>query len=176
MSSAPAISEFPAPVPSDFWQPFAVLEAWSPPLHRNARRVERDAQVLISQLEFVAKLQHGFVVNDGGPDVPEAMKRPGLTQEDLDEEMLELLRAMRALYSELTSGSRVRKVKRDVERFAPHLKARLQSSIDAAREQVAQNRAFVAFLANEHVVVDLDVELVPEAGEPMEPEDSYPPQ
>lgn len=152
------------PLPSDFDLPLEALMAWNAS-HRNALRVQRDAQTLIAQLDFVASLECRVgLVRD---------RTPMMSVEENDEHLDSMLASVRRLHAEL-QGSTVRRVQRDVDRFTPHLRERLADSIAAARAQVEQMRAIAAFLIGEHDDVELGIELVPEAGEPMEPEDSTP--
>jgi hypothetical protein len=163
MSGSALTSDFP--VPNDFIQPFEMLTGWPSSDHRNARRVERDAKALIHQLEFIVAMH--LEIEVGKPELG--------TQAERDEFMLELLQSMRTLHAELLGGIRVRRIRRDVEHYTPQLKPALQQSIDAARARLVQMRSVLAFMTGENDDAELGVELLPDAGEPLPPEDSRPP-
>jgi hypothetical protein len=163
MPQVATASDFP--VPNDFMQPIGMLACWSAE-HRSAKRVRRDAIAFMSQLDFIANLRLEITIEAAGGE-----HVPGSTQADRDEEMLELLQSMRAMHAEL-AGVRVRKLRRDVDHFAPDLRKILPKSIEAASKKIAEMRATLAFLTGESDDAELGIEIVPNAGEPLPPMDS----
>lgn len=155
------------PSPGDFLQPLQALTGWSAPDHRNARRVQRDAMLLISHLEFVASIRVDIGVKHRSETRPESQ----IVAEGRDA-MLEVLEAARALHTNLVSGISIRRVQRDVKQFVPQLQGRLQDAVDEARKHAAELRAVFAFMVDETDDEELGIELFPDVGEPLEPEDS----
>lgn len=166
MSALVATAEFP--IPNDFMQPFGTLSGWVSD-HRNARRVERDVAILMSQLEFISSMHINIGVHSATPG-----SEPEEQQASAVEDAMDVLHAMRTLHEALVSGFMIRRIRRDVDRFAPHLKSRLNRTIDAATEQLSELRAATAFLVGEDDDLQVGIELVPEVGEPLNPEDSHP--
>ncbi len=158
------------PPRQDFLDPYQAISSWEQPRHPNIHKVRRDAKILISRLEYIQSLKVDLAVETA--DNEQDAER---NEEESVERALEILHAMRTLYQALTAGIALRRVQRDLKRHAPDLLSQFEKAVREAVDQVAQMRAFLAFIVDEDDDAQLGIELIPDIGAPREPEPSKSP-
>jgi hypothetical protein len=159
------VSNVEPPTRAAFVDPYVAIATWESPRasHPPLRPVLDIAQGLIEYFQRIARMslptpQWGFIDSE--------------EQQQVESELgLEMLQAMRDLFRALSEGEAIKRLERDINRFQPSLAPKFARVKAEAIAQLAELRAALAFQVGEGDDIELDFDLVPDAGEPLEPAD-----